>query len=559
MLGPERTILPGGTRGVALTLLLAVSLVLGAAPEPLASGPRPPVSTYVGPSDAWGPPAPWVDHRFTTLPFTSLDGTPGTWVLTDRTLPLELTLEREIVDRFGLDRVRGSLEAWNDTDGSRFQVEVTHLADTRTDTRRRDGVNRVFLDRTTCGERYLARAHLYPAAVEVLDGRSVAWVEEVDVGICERLEPDRLATVLRHEIAHVAGLGHLCDADSDCWLPEMSEDNRCRVMSPAAYGCAEPAAGDLDGLVYMHPTVPRVYGRGAVATSAAAARVTDPRVQRAATVVLVPVTAEADLQMATAAYAGAVEAPLVLVDEDCTAGEDGRALNRLAAVAAHVVLAGDVPRGCEDQLRLGWELTTERLPDIESLTEALAGLGDGEQVVIVPRSDVADDDLPISALAAPVAARLRAPMVTVTSGGLDRAADALLDRIPEAKVAIVLGGAALVAGAVERDLEARGLKIRRIRASDRTRLAVAISRMRDVFGPDPIDAVLVPMRPSSTPAPAAALAARTHAAVLPVSSARHRQVLDPLARRVDRALLVAEPTEVSVGLQLTLSRIVDDD
>lgn len=550
---------PFGRRGLVLTLALAVSLVLSAAPEPLASGPRPAVSTWLRPSDAWSPPAPWVDHRFTTLPYETVDGVPGTWTLTDQALSLELTLERELVDRFGLDALRTALEVWNDTDGSRFGVDVRYLTDDGADARRRDGVNRVFLDRTSCEDRYLARAHLFPAAVEIRDGRSVAWVEEVDIGLCERLQPDRLASVLRHEIAHVAGLGHLCDAGSDCWEPEMSPDNRCRVMSPASYGCQEPTAGDRDGLVYMHPVVPRVGGRGALATAGAVARVSHPVPQRAAEVVLLAADDDRDLQSAAAVLAARRDAPLVLVDEDCTTGEDGEAINRTASVAARALLVGAVSRACEDSLSVGWELETERLPDIGAVAEATIGDEPPLRVVVVPRHDPADARVPVSTLAVPVAARLDAVLVPVDveGDGLDRGAEALLERAPDATVAIIVGGPRFVGSDVEAELVARGLRIRRIPANERTRLAIAVSRMRDVFGRDPIGAVLVPAEPHGTLAPAAALAARERSAILPVSEARHRQVLDPLRDRIDHALLVGDVTEVSVDLHLALSRLVD--
>lgn len=549
--------LPYGRRGLLSALVMALVLVATAAPEPLASGPRPGVSTYLGPSDASTPPGPWVDHRFTTLPFETHAGVPGTWVVTRDALPLQLTIEQELVDRFGLEALRASLEVWNDTDGSSFDVSVGHLTDERADARRRDGVNRVFLDRTSCEDRYLARAHLYPANVELRGDRSVAWVEEVDIGICERLRPDRLASVLRHEVAHVAGLGHLCDAGADCWRPEMSQDNRCRVMSPASYGCQEPDAGDRDGLVYLHPVVPRVGAAGALATAEAVARYTDPLVQRADRLVLAPADADADLQSAAAALAGAERLPLLLVDEDCTTGADGRAINRTASVAAHVLLVGDVSRGCEDSLTIGWELTAERLPDLPAVAEALAPEASARRVVVVPRYEPDDAWLPVSALAAPIASRLAAPIVPVGRDGLDSVAEDVLATAPEATVAIVVGGPRFVATAVERELEARGLRVRRLPANERSQLAIDVSEMRDVFGRDPIGAALVPASPVGSIAPAAALAAREHRALLPVSEARHRLVLDTLGQRIDDALLVGGREEISVDLHLAVSRLVD--
>lgn len=339
----------------------------------------------------------------------------------------------------------------------------------------------------------------------------------------------------------------------------MSPDNRCRVMSPASYGCQEPTAGDRDGFVYMHPTVPRIGGRGALATAGAVARTTHPVPQGASELVLVAADDDRDLQSAAAVLAARRSAPLILVDEDCTTGEDGHAINRTASVAATALLVGQVSRACEDSLSIGWELTTERLPDLVAVAAATIGDDPPSRIVVVPRREDADRHVPVSTLAVPVAHRLDSILVPVEGDGLDRLARALLELAPDATVAVIVGGPRFVSNAVEEALVERGLRIRRLPSNERTRLAIAVSRMRDVFGSDPIGAVLVPAEPHGPLAPAAALAAEERSAILPISEARHRQILDPLRDRIDHAFLVGDVTEVSVDLHLAVSRLVDGD
>lgn len=541
-----------------LTASLAVALTLAAAPAPLVSGPRPAVSTRVAVGDRVTPAPPHVDVRFTTLPFETPSGVPGVWKLTNRALPLEFVVEREVADRYGLDAIRRGLTSWNATQGSDFTTDIVELVDDGVDRRRRDGVNRVFLDRQSCGERFLARAHLYPADTQIRSGNSVAWVDEVDVGICERLAADRLQWVLRHEVGHIIGLGHLCDYGSDCWLPEMSPDNHCRVMSPASYVCQELTAADRDGLVYMHPKVPRVAGVGETGTAAAASFLEFPGARQAPRVVATAVEADPDLQAAAGVLAAALGAPHLVVDEQCTEGPDGDELNRVAADDATVVLVGDVSRRCEQNLNGGWLLGIERLGDLAAVNERLVEtIGQPETVVVVPRHDENDVGIPVSVLAAPIAWALRAPLVVTDHTELDDDAVAELDRYEDARVAVVLGSVVTLRSAVTDALGAdHGLRVRRIDATNRFRLAEKIAEMRDVFGFDPIRAVLAADEPTDHAA-IATLASQRRAAIIPLQDRPADRAMDLLEERVNEALVVGDRWAVSTSLQLDASRRLD--
>lgn len=552
----------GGRRAAAtlLTAALTVGLTLATVPSPLVSGPRPAVSTHVPVGDRTSPPRPHVDVRFVTHPYRSATGVPGVWKVTERALPLEFTVQQDVVERYGLEPVQQGLTSWNATRGSDFAIRVVAVSDEEMDHRRRDGVNRVFLDRRTCGDRFLARAHLFTADSEVRGDTAVSWVEEVDIGICERLTAERIPWVLRHEVGHIIGLGHLCDYGSDCWLPEMSPDNHCRVMSPASYLCQELTAADRDGLVYMHPKVPRVAGTDTTGTAAAASYLEFPAVRSAPRVVATDVGASPDLQAAAAVLAAALGAPHLVVDDACTDGPDGHELNRVAAEDATVVLVGDVSDRCAQNLEGGWLLRVERLPDIFRVNERLVdAVGQPDTVVVVPRHDEADTGVPASVLAAPVASALRAPLVVTDRDQLSEDAADELGHYPEVTVAIALGSPITLRTAVTDALLERGIRVRRIAATNRLTLAAKIAEMRDVFGYAPIRAVITAEREPGDHAAVATLAAQRRAAVVPMAESSSTRALELLEARVGEALVVGDHWSVPTSVQIDASRRLDRD
>jgi hypothetical protein len=226
---------PSATWPAAGAVALVVTLALGhlavLTPTPLAGEPRPQLESLPV-EERWVPPLPVTNEDFATFPVTGPRGELGLWTLISDRVPVRFQAEQEVVDRFGLDELEEAVEVFNDVPGTRFGATVAGVVDDRVQERRRDGVNRIFLDRATCGDRYLARAHLWSQPIQVQDGRAVRYVNEVDIGLCDRLSEDRLPDVVRHELAHIAGLDHLCDPDEDCHRPGMGDDNACRIMAP---------------------------------------------------------------------------------------------------------------------------------------------------------------------------------------------------------------------------------------------------------------------------------------------------------------------------------------
>jgi hypothetical protein len=554
---------PGRLLRGSIAALTALLLVIGAAPAPLASGPRPtvqlPTSTV---ADRTVAPAPLVDERFTTLPLSVAYASPGTWVIPRSALPLAMTVEQGVAARYGLESLVSALEVWNDTPGSRFSLRVAGVVDQGVTEKRRDGVNRVFLDERDCGERYLARAHIYPSQVERLDDRSVAWVTEVDIGVCDRLTTERLAGVLRHEVAHVAGLGHLCDAGSACWTPGMTRDNRCRVMNPAAYSCQQPTAGDAFGFAYMYPVLPRVSGRDRTGTAAAVSYLGFPRSRSQDRVLLTAVDAPPELQASAAVLAGLQGVPHLLVDNNCTSGPDGRELNRVAAMGATAVLVGAVATTCEDDLRLGWEFTTERLADTRAVTDAVAAaVGEPARLVLALRPEEDSTAVGYPAVAAPAAVGLAAPLLTTGTDELDGLVSDVLEAFPSIAVVTLVGGTRTdTEGIVRQLVDDHGQRIRHLDATDTVEAARKVSRMRDVFGPDPGRTVLVAADRATDGTAAASLAILTGAAVMTVytgPASPDVRVGEYLADRVAAGHLVGGRDAISYDLAIRLSRAVD--
>lgn len=550
-------------RWTVLALGLTLALVLGAAPAPVVSGPRPSLGFPLVPTpDRFSPPAPHIDDRFATLPFVDVGGRPGTWVLSDTVLPLRFVVEREAAERYGLDRIQAALGSWNGIAGSRFGVEIVDVVDGTAGHKVQDNVNRVFIDRRDCEERYLARAHLYPGRVETYGVRSVAWVDEVDIGLCERLTPERLPAVLRHEVAHVAGLGHLCDATSDCWVPQMGEDNRCRVMSPAAYPCQEPTTGDAAGLIYLHPRLPRIAGDDRLGTAAAVSYLSFPDPRGEERVILTDVDAPPDVQAAAATLAGLRSVPHLLVDEDCVSGPEAVELNRVVAMDATATLVGEVSGGCEDALALGWRLTTERLRDLDEVTEAvIAEVGEPRRLILTQAPDAGNATVPDAALAVPAAVGLGAPILPQGRGEVSALVRDVLDRHPSITGVVIVGDERRISATVESTLEDElGVRVRRLSALDSFEVAEDLSRMHDVYGPDPVEAVIIAADRGEDALAAAQLAAYRRGALIPVfagSGAPDVRVAELLRSRVTAGYVIGGPQAISIDLHLALSRAVD--
>jgi hypothetical protein len=556
---------PGSpARAVTLSLALALLLVVAARPEPLGSGPRPPVSLLVPDVvPRTSAPAPYVGPDFSTLPFTDAQGRPGTWVVAPSALPLQVVVEEQAVRRFGLEAIQEALTVWNDTPGSTFRVRVVGTVDDGVARKRADGVNRVFMDQRDCGERFLARAHLFGGVVEARGQRSVNWVEEIDIGLCDRLSPQLLQPVVRHEVAHVAGMGHLCDVGSECWVPGMGEDNRCRLMNPASYPCQNLSAGDEAGLAYLHPELPRVSGDTRVGTAAAVSFLTFPRRRAEHRVILSPVDGPTELQAAAAVLAALEGVPHLLVPETCTEGPGGEELNRVASIAATAVLVGPVATACRDDLRVGWEFQIEELGDLRAVTDAVvAQVGAPDRLVLTDRPPAPEEQegVPDVALAVPAAAQLGAPLLTTGADRLDGLVSDVLAAVPSIRGVVVVGDERTVSDEVATELAMAGVRVRRLDAVDRVDVGLKLSRMRDAFGPDPQRTVLVAAGRPGDAIAAGTLAASLGVPVVPVVTGPASpgvRVGDYLAARVNDGFVVGGVRSIDVPLFIRLNRAVD--
>jgi hypothetical protein len=541
--------------------VLALGHLASVGATPIADGPRDPLPRASAP-DRWSPPLPVTDERFATFPLVDEEGRRGLWLLPSSAVPLEFVVEREVVDRFGEQELREAVEVWNDTPGSRFGASISRIVEAGVDERRRDGVNRIFIDRRSCGGRYLARAHLWPGETVVRGGSPARYIPEVDLGICDRLRPEQLAGVMRHELGHIAGFDHLCDEGEDCHRRGMAAENSCRVMSPRAHPCQEPTEGDRDGLVHLHPRLPRVTGGDGRTTSASAALATHPTRRASLRAVITHEDAAPDLRVAAAGLAAHLGAPHVLVDDECTTGPDGRALDRAVAVAGTVVAVGPHTEGCLASLRGAWALRVEHLPDqaavLDHVLEHLVPTGrPPAQLFVAPGTDLAADD-PIGPVVAAAAAAARAPLVL-----LDDSEDLgeILDRIdPADRVTEItlVGDLEILPLTTQLALANAGVHVRRVPAADAGDAATLLAAFDHLWGPGPRWATLAATGEFDHLVIAVGVAAAEGGFVLPVDDRLRPEHATLLRHEVDRGAIVGGTRAIGRERQIALSRLVDD-
>lgn len=553
--------LPRWTAGrrAVVTALLALALASASA-VPLTSGPRPlPPPPTPEAASPFEPALPHVGPDWVSLGYRGPDGSGGVWLLDPERLPVRFRVEREVVDRIGWDRLDAAVQQWNGVPGSRFGAVLDGTVDDAVRGRLRDGVSRIFLDDTACGDRYLARAHLYPAAVQpdrIGEGVDAVWVTEVDIGVCRRLDPGDAPLVLRHELLHVAGLGHLCDPGDDCWQPAMGEANGCRVTFPRARACATPAPGDLDALATLHPVVPRLgVGRGDLEGAvAAASRHLRPRANSAPVVVAAAADSDPVLLAAATVTAEHAGAPLVVLGEDCSSGPGALELNRVAAVAALVHLVGPVSPGCDDQLGAGWGLDLQHHPSATSLVALAERYGaDPRRVVAVP----AGPELPArSGVAATLAVRRRAVLLPAEQRQVGRELAARLRAGVDQVDVVALTGASTDLTARLRDRHP-AVRVRSFTGTDAPALGARVAAAWDVFGLRDLDAVVVSATRPGDLVAAAVVAAAARGVVLPIADGTGPRAERLLVERAGAATVVGPRGAVSDATQLHLSRLLD--
>jgi hypothetical protein len=542
--------------------ILALTHLVSAGATPIASGPREPLPRATVP-DRWTPPLPVTDERFATFPLLGPQGQPGLWVLPSSGVPLEFVVEREVVDRFGEDELTAAIESWNGTPGSRFGATISRVVDVGVEERRRDGVNRIFFDRRSCGGRYLARAHLWPGELVVRDGRAARYISEVDLGLCDRLRPQQLAGVIRHELGHIAGLDHLCDEGEDCHRGGMAPDNTCRVMSPRAHPCQEPTQGDRDGLVHLHPRLPRVAGGDGRTTSASASLATHPTRRASLRAVITPHDAPYDLRVAAATLAGHLGAPHLLVDDDCTSGPVGRALDRAVAIVGTVHAVGPVSEGCLATLRGAWALRVEHLPDRAAVLEGSlehVAMTDRPppRLVVAPAATTGGDEL-FGAVAAPAAVAGRAPLVLLEDPADPTPVLDLLDIEDRVTEVTLIGDLEAIPLATQLTLANAGAYVRRVAAADAGDAVLGLVGMRHLWGEAPFSATLAARSHPDHVLGAIAVAVAEGGFVLPVDDVLRAEHAALLRDRVDRGALVGGVAAIDTDRQIALSRLVDGD
>jgi hypothetical protein len=549
-------------RLLLLGALLAFAHLVSLGASPIADGPRDPLPAASVP-DRWTPPLPVTDARFATFPLRGPQGQPGLWVLPSSKVPLEFVLEQEVIDRFGEQVIHDAVESWNDTPGSRFGATVSRVVEVGVDERRRDGANRIFLDRRSCGGRYLARAHLWPGELVVRDGRAARYITEVDLGLCDRLRPEQVAGVIRHELGHIAGLDHLCEEGEDCHRPGMAEDNTCRVMSPRAHPCQEPTQGDRDGLVHLHPRLPRVAGGDGRTTSASASLATHPTRRASLQAVITPYDAAFDLRVAGATLAGHLGAPHLLVDDACTTGPAGRALDRVVALAGTVHAVGPVAEGCLATLRGAWALRVEHHPDAAAVraqsVEHLAVTDrPPSQLVVAPAAASGADEL-LGAVVAPAAVAARAPLVLLDDPGDPAPVLELLEPADRVTEIILVGDLDAIPLSTQLALGNAGAHVRRLPAADASQAAVQLVGLRHLWGAGPFAATLAAAAQPDHVLGAIGVAVAEGGFVLPIDDDLHPEHETLLRERVDRGALVGGIAAIGVDRQIALSRLVDGD
>jgi hypothetical protein len=530
--------------------------------SPTATGPREPLPRASAP-DRWTPPLPVTDARFATFPLLGAQGQPGLWVLPTSAVPLEFVVEQEVIDRFGEQELRTAIESWNDTPGSRFGARISRVVDVGVEERRRDGVNRIFVDRRSCGGRYLARAHLWPGELVVRDGRAARYISEVDLGVCDRLRPRQLAGVIRHELGHIAGLDHLCDEGEECHRPGMAPDNTCRVMSPRAHPCQEPTQGDRDGLVHLHPRLPRVSGGDGRTTSASASFATHPTRRAALRAVITPYDADLDLRVAAATLAGHLGAPHLLVDDECTSGSAGRALDRVVAVVGSVYAVGPVPEPCLATLRGAWALRVEHLPDQDAvlastLEHVVVGDRPPGQLMVAPAAASGADEL-LGATVAPAAVAGRAPLVLLEDPADPGPVLDLLDVEDRITEITLVGDLGTVPLTTQLTLANAGAHVRRLPASDAGDAVIRLVGLRHLWGEGPFSATLASTDHPDHVLAAIGVAVAERGFVLPIDEVLRGDHVVLLRDRVDRGALVGGVAAIGADRQIALSRLVDDD
>ena len=546
--------------GSLLVVAMAITHLSVLAPTPLSGGPRPDLTESPRP-DRWVPPRPHTDERFATFPALGPQGETGLWTMPSARVPIQFTAEREVIERYGLEDISEAVEVFNDVPGSRFGASLGRVVDDGVEERARDGVNRIFFDRRSCGERYLARAHLWSLPLHIEQGRATRYVTEVDIGLCDRLEARWLEPVVRHELAHIAGLDHLCNPGEDCHRPGMGDgDHTCRIMYTRLHECQEVTQGDLDGLVHLHPRLPRAGGGDDRASTAAAARVASPAARASFEVVVAPHDAPLVQRLVSATLAGHLGAPHVLVDEACTAGPDGQALNHVLALAGRVTAVGELHQACALTLEGSWELELDTLTNAREVVDRIAEEADRPptRLVLAPRPDDGRQ-VPIAATAAAGAVALGAPLMVLGPEGELGSVLEVLEAHESIREVLVAGNLRHIGTPVLSALVEHGVAVRRLSAADATEVTARLLEQPELAWQTPWAAAVVSAGHAEHATAGVSLAGALDGLLLPVTDESDEDALALLDEAFDDGTIVGGVQAIPPELQLRLSRALDGD
>lgn len=491
-------------------------------------------------NDRWTPPARHRSSAFTTTDISWSDGTVTAAAWPSDQLPVALVVEQALVDAVGLDRVRRGVQGWNGIAGSRFAAAVTDTVRDGIREARKDGVNRIFIDRNCKGDE-AGWAHIASLDTDRAHGESGAVITEADIGICERVlsRPEVVVSTLRHEVGHLLGLDH--------------QDGSCRIMAPRSGDCETLTEGDRQAVRHLYPTLPRLSGPSRIETAARVVYATHDA-RSADTIVLADGFGTSVQPVAAAALAGAIDAPLLLVSGDgCLDSAAGVELSRVAADAATVLLVGGAARCADAVAARGWTPVT--LDGVGPIADELIRRR-GSDTVLVIRGPHTDGNLPDGLTAAAAAGSLDAPVLLVDGGSLSADARRVLDANQRLRHAIIVGGEQAVPATVVKELRDRGLDVDRRAGADRIDTALAVATIPGAFPDQGSVLVAAADKWADTVSGSALGGARGWPVVLTWPHALDERVADLLTRRATGGFLLGGSAAVGLDAHLQATALV---